>query len=99
MDAGGGRQWWLPNISSLSRGRGKLGADPVRRLFEHVAGPVAAAGAPGVRGSHPGHRTSTEGGLRRDSPLAAASALPPLADRPTVTPARTPSPIANTPRL
>jgi hypothetical protein len=38
VDAGGGRQWWLPNISSLSRGRGKLGADPVRMLFEHVAG-------------------------------------------------------------
>ena len=48
VDAGGGRQWWLPNISSLSRGRGKLGADPVRMLFEHVAGPVAADGAPGV---------------------------------------------------
>ena len=48
MDAGQGRQWWLPNISSLSRGRGKLGADPVRMLFEHVAGPVAADGAPGV---------------------------------------------------
>jgi Insertion element 4 transposase N-terminal len=45
VDAGGGRQWWLPNISSLSRGRGKLGADPVRMLFEHVAG---ADGAPGV---------------------------------------------------
>jgi len=32
----------------MSRGRGKLGADPVRMLFEHVAGPVAADGAPGV---------------------------------------------------
>jgi hypothetical protein len=41
VDAGNGRQWWL-------RGRGKLGADPVRMLFEYVAGPVAAAGAPGV---------------------------------------------------
>jgi Insertion element 4 transposase N-terminal/Transposase DDE domain len=48
VDAGGGRQWWLPNISSLSRGRGKLGADPVRMLFEHVAGPTGADGAPGV---------------------------------------------------
>ncbi len=48
VDAGQGRQWWLPNISSLSRGRGKLGADPVRMLFEHVAGPVAADGAPGM---------------------------------------------------
>ena len=48
VDAGDGRRWRQPNISSLSRGRGKLGADPVRMLFEHVAGPVAAAGAPGV---------------------------------------------------
>ena len=38
VDAGQGRQWWLPNISSLSRGRGKLGSDPVRMLFEHAAG-------------------------------------------------------------
>jgi hypothetical protein len=47
-DAGGGRRWRQPNISSLSRGRGKLGADPVRMLFEHAAGPVAAEGAEGV---------------------------------------------------
>ncbi len=48
VDAGQGREWWLPNISSLSRGRGKLGADPVRMLFEQVAGPTGADGAPGV---------------------------------------------------
>jgi hypothetical protein len=48
VDAGGGRRWRQPNISSLSRGRGKLGADPLRMLFEHVAGPVGADGAPGV---------------------------------------------------
>jgi hypothetical protein len=47
-DAGDGRRWRQPNISSLSRGRGKLGADPVRMLFEHVAGPTGADGAPGV---------------------------------------------------
>ena len=38
VDAGGGRRWRQPNVSSLSRGRGKLGADPVRMLFEQVAG-------------------------------------------------------------
>jgi hypothetical protein len=48
VDAGGGRRWKQPNISSLSRGRGKLGADPVRMLFEQVAGPTGADGAPGV---------------------------------------------------
>jgi Insertion element 4 transposase N-terminal/Transposase DDE domain len=47
-DAGDGRRWRQPNISSLSRARGKLGADPVRMLFEHVAGPTGAAGAAGV---------------------------------------------------
>ena len=44
----GGRRWKQPNISSLSRGRGKLGADPVRMLFEQVTGPTGADGAPGV---------------------------------------------------
>lgn len=34
------------DISLLSRGRGKLGADPVRTLFEHVAGPAGEDGAP-----------------------------------------------------
>jgi hypothetical protein len=48
VNAGQGRRWRQPNISSLSRGRGKLGADPVRMLFEQVAGPAGAAGAPGV---------------------------------------------------
>jgi hypothetical protein len=48
VDAGDGRRWRQPNISSLSRARGKLGADPVRMLFEHVAGPTGADGAPGV---------------------------------------------------
>jgi hypothetical protein len=36
------------DISLLSRGRGKLGADPVRTLFEHVAGPAARTGRPGM---------------------------------------------------
>ncbi len=48
VDAGEGRRWRPPNISSLSRARGKLGADPLRMLFEHVAGPAGADGAAGV---------------------------------------------------
>ena len=48
VDAGGGRRWKPPNISSLSRGRGKLGPAPVRFLFEQVAGPVGDEGMPGV---------------------------------------------------
>ena len=48
VDAGAGRRWRPPNISSLSRACGKLGADPLRMLFEQVAGPVGADGAAGV---------------------------------------------------
>ena len=48
VDAGEGRRWRPPNISSLSRARGKLGADPLRMLFEQVAGPAGADGAAGV---------------------------------------------------
>ena len=48
VDAGAGRRWRPPNISSLSRARGKLGADPLRMLFEQVAGPAGADGAAGV---------------------------------------------------
>jgi len=48
VDGGDGRRWRQPNISSLSRGRGKLGEAPVRMLFEQVAGPTGADGAPGV---------------------------------------------------
>ena len=48
VDAGGGRRWKPPNISSLSRGRGKLGPAPVRFLFEQVTGPIGDEGMPGV---------------------------------------------------
>ena len=48
QDGGRGRRWRPPNISSLSRARVKLGPDPVRFLFEEVAGPVGAVDAPGV---------------------------------------------------
>ncbi len=46
--AGEGRRWRQPNISSLSRARGRLGADPMHMLFDSVAGPVGADGAAGV---------------------------------------------------
>jgi Insertion element 4 transposase N-terminal len=48
VDAGGRRRWKPPNISSLSRGRGKLGPAPVRFLFEQVAGPTGDLDAAGV---------------------------------------------------
>src|SRR5918911_2531947 len=48
VDAGGGRRWRPPNISSLARARARLGADPLHMLFEQVAGPVGAVDAAGV---------------------------------------------------
>ena len=48
VDAGEGRRWRPPNISSLARARTRLGADPLHMLFEQVAGPTGAEGAAGV---------------------------------------------------
>jgi Insertion element 4 transposase N-terminal/Transposase DDE domain len=45
VDAGAGRRWRPPNISSLSRARARLGADPLHMLFDAVAGPVGPADA------------------------------------------------------
>ncbi|MDN5915552.1 MAG: transposase domain-containing protein [Pseudonocardia sp.] len=43
VDAGAGRRWRPPNISSLSRARTRLGADPLHLLFDQVAGPVGGS--------------------------------------------------------
>lgn len=48
VDAGQGREWWLPNPSSLSRGRARLGPGVHEYLFRQVTGPLGADGAPGV---------------------------------------------------
>lgn len=48
VDAEAGRRWRPPNISSLSRARARLGADPLHMLFDEVAGPVGAPDAAGV---------------------------------------------------
>lgn len=66
IDAGGGRRWKPPNISSLSRGRGKLGPAAVRFLFEEVTGPIGDAEAPEV--SCCGHRVVSIDGSTSDVP-------------------------------
>jgi hypothetical protein len=48
VDAGEGRRWRQPNISSLSRGRGKLGPGPLHNVFVQVAGPAGNLEDPGV---------------------------------------------------
>ena len=50
VEAGEGRRWRPPNISSLSRARTRLGADPLHMLFEQVAGPVGGSAADGAVG-------------------------------------------------
>ncbi|TCJ31562.1 IS4 family transposase [Parafrankia sp. BMG5.11] len=48
VDAGSGRTWRPPNVSSLVRARARVGADPLHMLFDEVAGPVGTEGAAGV---------------------------------------------------
>ena len=48
VEAGAGRRWRPPAGSSLGRARARLGSDPLRMLFEAVAGPVGADGVAGV---------------------------------------------------
>src|SRR5918995_821681 len=43
VDTGQGRRWRPPNISSLSRARTRLGADPLHMLFDSVDGPVGGS--------------------------------------------------------
>ncbi|HET9894966.1 MAG TPA: transposase domain-containing protein [Streptosporangiaceae bacterium] len=63
---GDGRRWRTPDISSLSRGRGKLGPAPVRFLFERVTGPIGDEQDPGV--SCCGLRVVSVGGSASDVP-------------------------------
>ncbi|MGH3123708.1 MAG: transposase domain-containing protein, partial [Streptosporangiaceae bacterium] len=71
VDAGGGRRWRQPNISSLSRGRGKLGPAPVRFLFEQVTGPIGDEEDPEV--SCCGLRVVSIDGSTSDVPDSAAN--------------------------
>lgn len=72
VDAGGGRRGRIPNISSLSRARGRLGADPLHMLFDAVAGPVGAQEAAGVFCC--GLRVISVDGSTTDVPDTAANA-------------------------
>jgi Insertion element 4 transposase N-terminal/Transposase DDE domain len=48
VDAGEGRRWRQPNVSSMARGRGKLGPAPLKNIFLQVAGPTGTDDTPGV---------------------------------------------------
>src|SRR6188474_2487335 len=91
VEAGDGRRWRPPNISSLARARTRLGADPLHMLFDEVAGPVGALDAAGVCAAGCGWcrwtappptcptrrtTTSTSGGRRRATPEPAICSGP-----------------------
>jgi hypothetical protein len=59
VDAGQGRRWRPPNISSLSRARARFGADPLHMLFEQVAGLLITRPSPQLRPRN-SHRASTK---------------------------------------
>ena len=40
--------WVVPSTAAISKARARLGAEPLRVLFERVAAPLAAPGAPGA---------------------------------------------------
>jgi hypothetical protein len=42
------RDWQVPTTGAISQARERLGEEPVKALFERVAVPLAAAGAPGA---------------------------------------------------
>jgi hypothetical protein len=71
IDAGQGRRWKPPDISSLSRGRAKLGPAPVRFLFEQVTGPIGDGRDPEV--SCCGQRVVSIDGPAPDVPDSAAN--------------------------
>ena len=50
VEAGEGRRWRPPNISSLARARARLGSDPLHMLFDEVAGPVGGPAADDAAG-------------------------------------------------
>jgi hypothetical protein len=63
---GGLGGWQVPTTSSLAKARVRLGPQPVRLLFERVAGPVGVPGVPGVFWRD--HRLVTMDGFTCDVP-------------------------------
>jgi len=58
--------WRVPSTGAIAKARARLGAAPLRLLFERVAGPVGSAGAPGV--FYAGLRVVTVDGFTLDLP-------------------------------
>ena len=84
VEAGEGRRWRPPNISSLARARARLGADPLHMLFDAVAGPVGPASPQDGAGDEVGAATGVFcGGLRIVSMDGTTSDIPDTAENAT----------------
>jgi hypothetical protein len=64
--------WQVPTTKAITRARERLGAEPVRRLFAEVAGPLAAEGTQGAW--YRGLRVLAIDGTTLDVPDTAANA-------------------------
>jgi hypothetical protein len=66
VDAGEDRRWRPPNISNLSRGRGKLGPEPLRNMFLQVADPTGTQDTPGAFCRRPVLRSKDPAGVQQE---------------------------------
>jgi hypothetical protein len=65
------RDWQVPTTGAISQARERLGEAPVKLLFEKVAAPLAAPGAPGAWLGH--RRLMAIDGVKLDVPDTAAN--------------------------
>ena len=65
------RDWSVPTTGAISQARERLGEAPVKLLFERVAMPLAAPGAPGAWLGH--RRLMAIDGVKLDAPDTAAN--------------------------
>ena len=65
------RDWQVPTTGAISQARERLGEAPVKLLFEKVAAPLAAPGAPGAWLGH--RRLMAIDGVKLDAPDTAAN--------------------------
>lgn len=59
-------QWRMPTTSAISQARARLGAEPLKRLYERVAVPIAGHGVPGAWFG--GYRVMAVDGVTLDIP-------------------------------
>ena len=65
------QDWSVPTTGAISQARERLGEAPVKLLFEKVAAPLAAPGAPGAWLGH--RRLMAIDGVKLDAPDTAAN--------------------------